>query len=308
MAALALFVRAICANKQMSFEIHEGILYARVPVSNPFDEFYRQQWGERWDSLSAALRQPPQQIRRPNVFSDFEATNEQNGEGTIPRGSEGLLGYFVMDPGSVWIAEALHVQPGDRVLDMCAAPGGKSLVLIEAACPTANQDAEVILNEISETRRERLKKVIQQYVPRDRRESVRISGKDGGLFAKSHPGHFDRILVDAPCSGERHLLEKPERLGEWTPASSRRLAQRQYALLTGALLAAKPGAQIVYSTCSLSKLESDAVIEKLLKKKGDLFEVAPYEHAHGEKTSFGWQWLPDQCGLGPFYLSVLKRR
>lgn len=280
--------------------------------ASSFDEFYQEQWGERWPALRQALNHPEHQVARRNAFSDAIAETQgvenlspaekQN----IPRGSEGLLGFFIMDPGSIRIAKALLVQPGDKILDLCAAPGGKSLVLIEDALQDGNE-SEVILNEISEARRERLKKVIQQYVPRDVREHVRISGKDGGLFAKSHPEYFDRILIDAPCSGERHLLESSQRLQEWTPASSRRLAQRQYALLTGAVVAARTGARLVYSTCSLSKAENDEVISRLFEKKREKLKRVPFEDPYGKATEWGWQWLPDRCGFGPFYLSVFEK-
>jgi 16S rRNA C967 or C1407 C5-methylase (RsmB/RsmF family) len=209
-----------------------------------------------------------------------------------------------MDPASYWAAKALEVWPGDQVLDMCAAPGGKSLILAEAL----TSSGELIANEVSEARRERLKKVIQQYVPRDIRDRIWVTGKDGGKFALTHKQKFDRILVDAPCSGERHLFETAKELQEWKVSRSEKLAQRQYALLTAALLAAKPGGRIVYSTCSISDLENDLVIERLLKKKEGQFEVleSSLPMTEAERTRFGIQMWPDRCEAGPIYYSVLQ--
>lgn len=285
------------------------------------DEFYSSFWGDRWPLLRESLRAPERQVARLSAFlavnavldSDFvpahdlglsrlvEATDSLRVE--IRRDLDsGLLKYYIMDPASVWISRALDPQPGDVVLDMCAAPGGKSLVLAEMI----EQAGELICNEPSPNRRDRLIKVIQQYVPRQVRERIRVTGKAGGLFSKTHPETFDRILVDAPCSGERHLLANKKELENWSSNRSERLALEQYALLSGALIAAKAGARIVYSTCSLSKLENDQVIQKLIKKKGDYFEVMRLDcPPEGEVTEFGVQFLPDQSKMGPLYACAL---
>lgn len=263
---------------------------------------------DRWDGLYAALMAPEKQIARWNHFSE-EAPNEDffpiERAQEIPRDSAGLLKYYIMDPASFWAAKALDVQSGDVVLDMCAAPGGKSLILAEAL----REDGELTANEVSEARRERLKKVIQQYIPRKIRDRIWVTGKDGGKFALTHKEKFDKILVDAPCSGERHLFETPKELQEWKASRSEKLAQRQYALMTAALLAARPGGRIVYSTCSVSNLENDGVIEKLVKKKEGQFQVleSPLPMSGAEKTQYGVRMWPDRCSAGPIYYSVLEK-
>ncbi len=266
--------------------------------------------GERWPALRAALAGPERQIARWNRFSKEVPANEEfftfEKSGEIPRDAEGLLQFYVMDPASFFAARALEVQSGDRVLDMCAAPGGKTLILAEALIGSG----ELIANEVSEARRERLKKVIQQYVPRSVRDRIWVTGKDGGKFALSEKEGFDRILVDAPCSGERHLFETAKEMKEWKPARSEKLAQRQYALMTAALLACKPGGRIVYSTCSVSELENDQVIARLSKKKSDQFEVIRTDLppvGGSEFTDFGVRMWPDRCEAGPIYYSVLKK-
>ncbi len=270
-------------------------------------------YGDRWNALWAALNKPENQVARKSLFAEADRPAWPEAQlsgchlwsgGELARGTDGLLQYYVMDPASILCARALGVQDGDLVLDMCAAPGGKTLILAEAL----KGSGEILANEISPGRRERLKKVIQQYIPREIRNRVWVTGKDGGLFVKSHPAHFDRILVDAPCSGERHLLQSPSDLKEWSVKRSEKLAQRQYALLTAALLVAKPGARIVYSTCSISPLENDGVIERLLQKKNGEFQVIEHQsEIEGEKTRFGQQFFPDQFAFGPIYFSVLER-
>lgn len=265
--------------------------------------------GERWPILLEALQQPEIQIGRWNQFSSeapkdsdfFPMSDSQE----IPRDAEGLLKYYVMDPGSYWAAKALEVQSGDQILDLCAAPGGKSLILAEAL----KDSGELTANEISEARRERLKKVIQQYIPRKIRERVWVTGKDGGKFALTHKEKFDRILVDAPCSGERHLFANTKELQDWKESRSEKLAQRQYALMTAALLATKSGGRIVYSTCSVSNLENDDVIARLLKKKEGQFRVLlqGLPMVGAEVTEFGIRIWPDRCQGGPIYYSVLEK-
>jgi 16S rRNA C967 or C1407 C5-methylase (RsmB/RsmF family) len=296
-----------------------------LSASNEFHQFYREFYGPRWDGLYQSLLIPEKKILRWNrfnndqpsaryepVFGDAVLQNQfqcyylpENAQGEIPRGSEGLLLYYVMDLASVVAAKVLNVGFADKVLDMCAAPGGKSLVLAEAL----KEGGELIANEISEARRDSLKKVIQQYISKIVRERVWMTGKDGGKFALTHRETFDRILVDAPCSGERHLLQAAEKLKEWKVSRSEKLAHRQYALLTGALLAAKAGAKIVYSTCSVSPLENDGVIRHLRKKKSDQFEVLPAQKfiEGTEDTEFGQMIMPDRSGYGPIYICEMRK-
>ena len=100
--------------------------------------------------------------------------------------------------------------------------------------------------------------------------------------------------------------EKIDVLSE--PKKSENLAQRQYALLCAALLAVKPGGIVVYSTCSINPKENDQVIARLLKRKGDDFQLLNLPLPEGaEKTQFGVQFMPDVCGFGPMYCCKLQR-
>lgn len=279
--------------------------------SHPFYTHFAKIYGPRWEGLFAALTQPERQIARWNTLSAPLPAREPSllqgcfpVEGSPQRNEDGLLDTYIMDPASVLVARALDVQAGDRVLDMCAAPGGKTLILIEAL----RENGEIFANDLSPERRERLKKVIQQYVPRDIRDRVWVTGKDGVQFGLREPESFDRILLDAPCSGERHVLENKKALEEWSPRRGEHLASRQYALLAGALLAIKPGGRIVYSTCSINPEENDGVLKKLLKKKKDQVKLlSANEDTYGEKTECGVMYLPDHCGFGPLFLGVIEK-
>ena len=201
------------------------------------------------------------------------------------------------------------MREGDSVLDMCAAPGGKSIVLANAL----NATGHMIANEISNDRRERMLNVFRQYLLEERRMRVHIKGKDAARFGLEMPGQFDRILLDAPCSSERHIMHQGKNKSslDWTLKQAQRNSTRQYSLACAALLGACSKGRIVYATCSINPMENDDVMAKLEKKKSDTFrfitELSTEVLPGIEKTKYGWQYLPDQSGLGPLYFSVLEK-
>lgn len=252
-----------------------------------FENYYSALYGERWSFLKAALLNPPEQVARPNKWA------KESGAET-----------YLMDKASLYPAQALGAQPGDTVLDMCAAPGGKSLIIAESM----NGEGRLVVNELSESRRSRLFRVIREYIPENiRKNLIEVTGRDAARWCLYEQEVFDRVLLDAPCSGERHLLKTSSEMNEWSRARTKNLAKRQYALLASALQVVKPQGTIVYSTCSISRSENDDVIERLLKKKEGEVEVIQQEFEIGEKTSHGWIILPDKSGYGPIYFSTLKK-
>ena len=295
-------------------------------IPKAFHTFYQNQHADRWDGLCDALMQTSVRCARRNAFAggqggggcaeyvdesslipDLEGCYQLDADPVDEPLRDGLQWFYRMDPASVLAARALEVQSGDRVLDMCAAPGGKSLILAEAL----SEGGHLTANEWSRARKEKLRSVLRAYLPDEMLSRVRISGHDASKWGLYEPDTYDRILLDAPCSSERHVLHQAGELKKWKPSRSKLLAQRQYSLLCSALLACKPGGRIVYSTCSVSELENDENIRKLIKKKGDTFQcLTHYSTSWGEKTEFGWQILPDNDqhpGWGPMYWTVLEK-
>lgn len=287
-----------------------------------FENYYSGIYGDRWPELRASLLEPARQVARVSAFADPQAIESR--AGMRPRadfmgshalllddthtlkpeaGPSGLLDFYFMDAASIFPPAALGVQEGEDVLDLCAAPGGKSLILAEKI----GEAGSLVANEMSDKRRGRLRAVIEDYVPRERRERVRVTGHDGTRWCLHETDAFDRILIDAPCSGERHLLANPEELKQWSPARTKNLAVRQYALLASSLAVVRPGGRIVYSTCSISPAEDDAVIARLLKKREGEAKVLPIALEIGEPTEHGWAILPDRTGFGPIYLAAIER-
>ena len=284
------------------------------PIPENFDRYFRGVYQSRWPALLLALSEKEKQVLRKNKFvnvaevglasCEFLDTCYWRATGyTLQKNDDGFFTFYAMDPASVVVALALEVQPGDEVLDLCAAPGGKSLILAEV------EPSLLIANEISESRRERLMRVFHEYIPREARQIVTVKGLDGNQYGLRMPEKFDRVLADVPCSGERHLLENEAELKLWSEKRTKNLAVRQYSLLSSAWLAAKKGGRIVYSTCSISPLENDAVVEKLLKKrKPELLRPKFLQQFDFlEETQYGYQVLPDRCGFGPMYFSVLQK-
>lgn len=249
-----------------------------------FEDHYRSLFPERWETLKAAL---------------VEATVKISYQ-------EGLRLPYVIDRASLEAPRMLDVTPGMEVLDLCAAPGGKTLAL----AVSLNGSGRLTSNDLSSRRRRRLRMVIDHHLPQDLRKTVRITGRDGTRWGLVESDVYDRVLVDAPCSSERHLLDSPKFLEDWSPARSRNLAVRQYALLAAALETLKPGGIVVYSTCALDPRENDGVVARLVKKRGERVNLlaAGDESRGGETTPFGRIWWPDrENGAGPIYAAKLQK-
>ncbi|XP_062921081.1 5-methylcytosine rRNA methyltransferase NSUN4 [Mobula hypostoma] len=181
-----------------------------------------------------------------------------------------MLEYYLMDAASLLPVLVLDVQPGHTVLDLCAAPGGKTLALLQTECCR-----HLAVNDISLSRVNRLRKILRNYIPKNLcvGDRLRITSLDGRLWGEIERETFDRVLVDAPCTTDRHsVLEEDNNI-----FSRMRLKERQMLpllqtqLLVSAILATKPGGSVVYSTCSLSQLQNEHVVERAV-------QVAEIEH------------------------------
>jgi len=258
----------------------------------PFDAHYASLFGERWPQLKAALleEQPKAELANP---------------------WPGLSNYR-LDRASLLVAGEVECPESGLWLDLCSAPGGKALAVISRLLGQCRSH----LNELSDNRRARLKAVLHDHLPPHVLDRVQVFGHDGSRWGLHYPSTYDAVLVDAPCSGERHLLEKPASLRDWKPGTSRRLQLRQHALLCSALDAVKPGGVVVYSTCALSPVENDGVLQKLKKSRNGQWskvEVNPIVREYGEATEFGYLFTPERkfadgvFGMGPMYLSKIRR-
>ncbi|KAM4641546.1 5-cytosine rRNA methyltransferase NSUN4 [Discoglossus pictus] len=175
----------------------------------------------------------------------------------------GLLEYYLMDAASILPVLALNVQPGHSVLDLCAAPGGKTLALLTSNCRF------LAANDQSISRSNRLRRVLQSYVPGDLRteDKIRVTTLDGRKLGELESSTYDKVLVDVPCTTDRHsLLEEENNIFHRIRIKERQmLPLLQTELLVSGLLAAKPGGEVVYATCSLSQLQNEYVVERAVE-------------------------------------------
>ena len=203
----------------------------KISGEDKFNEFYRSHWKERWESLKESLLKERNKVYRKNKWVQSHPKSKE----VIPScfSSEEILevnnlkNFYFMDLASVIAAKNLQVSEGMKVLDMCAAPGGKSLILAEMM----NAKGLLVLNELSRNRRERLKNVVREYIPEDLQEFIDIRKYDGNQYGIHLKDEFDAVLLDAPCSGEEHLINSPSQLEKWNVKRTKRLAQNQYSLL-----------------------------------------------------------------------------
>ena len=247
------------------------------------DAYFEDILSERWPRLKEALLAPNQHM---TLGADLGYTKD----------------YF-LDPASVYSASLLPIHDNDIVLDMCAAPGGKSLVLAKALKGTGT----LICNERSSNRRARLHRVIMDCLPENWRQNVKITAHDATRWGVYEKEVYDKILLDAPCSSERHVMVSPEHLADWSPSKTKRMAQQQHAMLCGALDALKVGGQILYSTCSISSIENSDCIAYFLKKRPSQVKVVELVLDKGEKCEYGHQFWPDVSGEGPIYCCLLEK-
>jgi len=256
-----------------------------VEKNQAFENYYERLFGDRWSFLRESLLL----------------------HGASVPYSEGLTKPYMLDRASVLAALSLTLPASGTVLDACAAPGGKSLVLASRL----SSEIQLLCNELSAERRRRLKNTLNEHLDGEKMRQVSVSGFNAASLGgkKSEWERFGAILLDAPCSSERHVIQSPKALAEWTPARPRFLSRRQWSLLSAAFLLLEPGGSLVYATCALSTEENDGPVSRLLEKYAAAVELDEPDFAEGEKTKYGRLILPDTSnGMGPMYVARFRKR
>lgn len=169
--------------------------------------------------------------------------------------------YYIQEPSAMSAAALLAPKPGMRVLDLCAAPGGKSTQLA-----TYLGDRGLLVSNEINTQRSR---ILSQNIERMGIKNAIVTNEDSFVLASHFPGFFNAIQVDAPCSGEGMFRKLPEAIEQWSPENVAICAARQKEILDNAAVMLKPGGVIVYSTCTFSKEENEDVIEYFLERHPD---------------------------------------
>lgn len=213
----------------------------------------------------------------------------------MPGFAEGL--FAVQDGAAQIAADLADVHDGLRVLDACAAPGGKACHLLERA------DAQLTAVEFDAGRAQR----IQQNLDRLRLAATLVVGD------ASQPGGwwdgvpFDRILIDAPCSATGVLRRRPDVRLHRRESDIPALVAQQGAILAGLWPLLAPGGKLVYVTCSLLRAENEAVVQAFTEAHQDAVAMA-FTLPEGQAAQIGWQILPGDGDLDGMYYAVLEKR
>ena len=173
--------------------------------------------------------------------------------------------YYMQEPSAMTAVSALCPQPGERVLDLCAAPGGKST---QIAALMAGRGL-LVCNEPVPSRAQILSRNVERMGVRNAVVTCALPDQLSPRFA----GFFDRILVDAPCSGEGMFRRHPEARAEWNADSPARCAARQAEILNSAAQMLRPGGRLAYSTCTFNSLENEGSIKRFLAEHPDFHPV-----------------------------------
>ena len=185
--------------------------------------------------------------------------------------------YYLQEPSAMAPAAVLPVCPGDKVLDLCAAPGGKSTEL------GARLQGEGLLvsNDISNSRAKALLKNLELFgIP-----NICVTSETPEKLASVFGPYFDKILVDAPCSGEGMFRKDPDLIKSWLERGPEYYAPIQRQILKSAAAMLKPGGMLLYSTCTFAKLEDEDTIQWILEEEPDL-ELVPIEPWEGACGGF----------------------
>lgn len=217
----------------------------------------------------------------------------------------------VQDEGSQLVALALAaaapMRVGERWLDLCAGPGGKTALLAALA---HRDGADLEANEVVPARAGLVRSAVRP-LPID----VPVHEEDGRAFTAQHPSSFDRILVDAPCTGLGALRRRPEARWRKTPADVAELVELQTQLLDGAVDALAPGGIVAYVTCSPHLAETSGIVEEVLRRRDDLTELdakavvrsvaqTPIDLAGDGRRVQLW---PHRHGTDAMFLTLLQR-
>ena len=169
--------------------------------------------------------------------------------------------FYLQDASAMAPVAALDPRPGERVLDLCAAPGGKSGQI----AARLNGRGFLLSNEIEFSRA----RILLGNLERLGVTNAFVTSAPAEALARVLPAFFDRVLVDAPCSGEGMFRRDPEAASQWNPDAPAGCAARQTAILNDAARMVRPGGKLVYSTCTFNRLENEGTVREFLRAHPD---------------------------------------
>lgn len=242
-----------------------------MQLPSAFKTKYQQLLGEEAPAFLAALDQQSLSGFRINPLKgELPEETLKRAEGKVPYVPTGYYGQvngksldhvtgwvYSQEPSAMYVGEVVDPQPGERVLDLCAAPGGKSTHLISLM----KDQGLLVANEIFRKRALVLAENLERW---GTRHTV-VTNESPEKLEKQFPRFFDRILIDAPCSGEGMFRKEPAGITYWNSDYPAECANRQRKIIASAVKMLKPGGILVYSTCTFAPEEDEQNVSWLLK-------------------------------------------
>lgn len=212
--------------------------------------------------------------RKTDFCNDaFYIPTDEKGVGNHPLHHAGA--FYMQEPSATAVVEAIGIEKGDVVLDLCAAPGGKST----QAASKLNGTGLLVSNEFVPSR----VKPLQSNLERMGIVNAVVLSLRPDIIAEKCADMFDKVIVDAPCSGEGMFRKESAAVENWSVENVRSCADRQLKILISAAKTVKKGGKMVYSTCTYSAEENECVVAAFLKNHSDFKLVEP-QHEFGEKA------------------------
>ena len=217
--------------------------------------------------------------------------------------------YYVQDASAMYVGYVLRSLPpirrglkGLKVLDLCAAPGGKTTDAAASLRTASGGDFELTANEVVRTRAA----ILRDNVVRWGDPAVRVTGVDPAAFA-SLGGYYDIIIADVPCSGEGMFRKDPRAVQEWSEANVRLCAERQRRILSSVWPALKEGGYLVYSTCTFEPCENDENLRWAASELGGEILPQPAAYEGVELTDCGSLLVPGRVRGEGQWVGALRK-
>lgn len=253
----------------------------------------QRQYGLRVNTLKMNLEEferiAPFHLKKVPWISNGYFYNAEDVPAKHPFYSAGL--YYLQEPSAMTPASRLKVQPGERVLDLCAAPGGKATELGAAL----QGEGLLVANDINTARAKALLRNLELFGI----SNSFVTNEPPHVLAERFPEFFHKIMVDAPCSGEGMFRKNPAVVDSWKEKGPEYFSKLQREIIVQAADMLLPGGMMFYSTCTFSPLENEKIITHLLKERPNM-EVVPmedYENFAEGLTSYKDEAFDESCKL-----------
>lgn len=280
----------------------------RLLLSDDYEQYINTADGEPFRGISVnRIKTSPEKLlpllpfdvqKSPFYDDGYYIPSDVQGIGSLPIHHSGA--FYVQEPSATSAVELLDVQKGDKVLDLCAAPGGKSSQIASKLCGAGL----IWSNEVVKSRANILLSNFERM------------GIANGVVSSCYPeilcerlsGFFDKVLVDAPCSGEGMFRKNPDAVSEWSREHVISCANRQLSILNSAAQSVCCGGTLVYSTCTFSYEENEGVIKAFLSENPD-FEMCDIGEHFGRKTELpcAVRITPIEGGEGHFAAKLIRK-